>query len=139
MSHEPLPLSTIKSIIWGDGMDLDAKPDLDEQADPMAAFILQNQVRAALEKSSGTSAVLDMSVESGDVDEDAPLYKMPRIVRYDPGALAKASRTSDERFARLTVQLQRFFGDHTEECDEAIEICKRAREEARAEAIAAVK
>ena len=30
---------------------------------------------------------------------------------YDPGALAKASRASDERFARLTAIIQNFFGN----------------------------
>jgi hypothetical protein len=129
-----LPVSTIRGIVWGDNMDLDKAEDVDAMPDPMQDFIHRNQVAAALGKSSGTSVVLDMSVPSDDVDSDdnSEFWKAPRVVRYNPNA-----KTSDDKFIKLLGLLRNFFGkDHPEELAEGIEICERARSDARDEMIA---
>jgi hypothetical protein len=140
MSNE-LPHSVLKSIIWGDDMGL-GEPDIDDEApSPMEQFVHRAQVAAALEKSSGVSVVLDLPVpDADDADtDDGAYWKAPRVLRYQPDACAKASRASDERFARLTVMIQRIFGsEHAEEADEAVAICKRARDEERAAMIASL-
>ena len=78
-----LPTSVLKSIIWSDDLELD-NSDPDNEPNPFEQLKHDGAVRAALGKSNGASALLDLSVPEGDVDSnDAPLYKSPMIVRDD--------------------------------------------------------
>lgn len=134
-----LPSSFWKSTLFGDNMGLDDGPnvDLDEQSHPVEKIWQRGPIEAALKSASGASVVLDLPLPASDgVDADGEFWKAPKIVRYDPGALAKASRASDERFARLTAIIQNFFGNHTDLAEEAVATCRKAREDARAEVVA---
>lgn len=129
---EPLPISTLKQIIWGDGgfEPLDkSDPDTPDE-NPFPEIILKNQVAAALGKSDQRpSVVLDMSVPQSDVDEDSfELYKTPRIVQGVSGALKK---TSGKKFVELLALVRKVFDGHEEEMHEAIETVTRMRDDER--------
>ena len=82
--NEPLPISTLKSIIFGDNDE--PTEDLDAMPDPMQDFIHRNQVAAALKSSSGASVVLDLPLppnDEMDCEENSPYYKLPQVVRHD--------------------------------------------------------
>jgi hypothetical protein len=130
-----LPVSTLMQIVFGDNMDLDSAEDLDAQPNLMDDFILRNQVQAAVKSANGASAVFDLALppESDVDDDDAPLYKAPRIVLGVSNALL---RTGDHKFVKVLTTIRRVFDGHEEEMAEAIEIATRIRSEARAEAIA---
>src|SRR5580700_6167302 len=77
-----LPISTLKSIIFGDDLvELDkSDPDGDSNAD-IKKFLHDAEVANKVGKSSGATVLLDMSVPDGDVDTgDEPLYKSPRVI-----------------------------------------------------------
>lgn len=126
-----LPVNVLKQIIFGD--DLDKSTDLDEQADPMAGFILRNQVQSAVKSTGGASIVLDLPVPGADdVDDDGEMWKAPRVVRYDPGALAKSSST---KFVEVLAMIRKVFASDDELMGDAVETVTRIRDEVRSEVI----
>ncbi len=80
-----LPTSVLKSIIWGDDLELDDS-DPDNEPNPFEQLEHDGAVRAALGKSNGASVVLDLALPpESDVDDDStsPFYKSPVIIRGD--------------------------------------------------------
>lgn len=97
---EPLPISTLKNTIWGDGgFDVLDKSNPDKPDDnPFPEMILRNQVNAALKSSSGASCVIDLPlppVDDVDSEQNSEFWKAPVIVRHEaaPDAFTKADRT----------------------------------------------
>jgi hypothetical protein len=132
-----LPISTIKSMVFGDNMNL-GEPEVDDDApNPMAEFMHRAQVAAAVKSAGGTSALLDLPVPDLDeVDVDGPFWKAPRVIRYNSDALKKATRAGDAKFVKLLGLLRNFCGDnHPEEYAEMVETVTKARDDARNEAI----
>jgi hypothetical protein len=78
-----LPTSVLKSIIWGDDLELDDS-DPENEPNPFEQLEHDGAVRAALGKSNGASVVLDLALPpESDVDDDStsPFYKSPVIVQ----------------------------------------------------------
>jgi hypothetical protein len=93
-------------------------------------------VNAAIKSAKGASIVFDLALPpESDVDDDAPLYKSPKVILGVSHALAK---TGDDKFVKVIATIRRIFDGHDEEMNEAIEIVTRIRAAARNEAIAQI-
>lgn len=124
----------LKSLIFGDELDLGSADDFDEQPDPFARKMHDGAIRAAMGKATDTTCVIDLPLPPADgVDADEPFLKAPRIVRGVPSALKKSSGT---KFVELLALVRKVFAGHDEEMSEVFAICEQARSDARAEAIA---
>jgi hypothetical protein len=67
-----LPVSTLKSIIFGDNMDLDKSGDVDELPNPFEHLKHDGAVRAALAKSNKrVSVAFDWAATYGEYDQSS--------------------------------------------------------------------
>ncbi|MFZ0520336.1 MAG: hypothetical protein WAL95_04900 [Candidatus Acidiferrales bacterium] len=131
-----LPISTIRNIVYGDdGFDFDkCDPDADSNADIKKQFHdaeVSNKIG-----NGGPSCIIDLPLpDADDVDVDGAYWKAPRVVRYNPDALRKSS---GKKFVELLALVRKTFDGHPEEYDECVEIVTKARDQARAEALARI-
>jgi hypothetical protein len=128
-----LPISTIKSMVFGDNMNL-GEPEVDDDApNPMAEFMHRAQVAAAVKSAGGTSVLLDLPVPdlNNDVDEEGgEFWRAPKVIKYQP------NKTSGTKFIELLALIRKVFASDEELMAEAVEIVTRARDEERAATIA---
>ena len=121
----------LKSLIFGDELDLGSADDFDEQPDPFARKMHDGAIRAALAKTNDAHCAIDLPMpdQSGIDDEiSSPFLKAPRVVRYNPDSFRRSGGT---KFVELLALLRKVFDGHEEEMHEAIETVTTARDDER--------
>jgi len=100
-----LPTSVLKSIIWGDDLELN-NSDPDNEPNPFETLKHDGAVRAALGKSNGASCVLDLALPpKSDVDDDGELYKSPTIVETASARADRSSKRTRPAIAKTTTRV----------------------------------